>query len=269
MAVYTFGFLGCGNMGGALVQAASDVISADRLAVCDADSSKTDVFVKSGKATAANAEQVANESSYIFLAVKPQGLSALFDQIRPILQARTDRFVLVSMAAGVSIAELEKLAGAAYPIIRMMPNTPVSLGEGMIVYTANAGVSEEEIGTFLNGLSHAGRFDRIPEHLIDAAGALSGCGPAFVYLFAEALADGAVECGLPRDKAMLCAAQTLLGSAKMLLESGKHPGQLKDAVCSPGGTTIAGVHALESGAFRANAMNAVLAAYEKTAKLKK
>ncbi|MBQ8310606.1 MAG: pyrroline-5-carboxylate reductase, partial [Clostridia bacterium] len=104
---------------------------------------------------------------------------------------------------------------------------------------------------------------------IDAASALSGCGPAFAYLFAEGLADGAVECGLARDQANLYAAQTLLGAAKLLLESGKHPGELKDAVCSPGGTTIAGVHALENGAFRATAMNAVVAAYEKTLKLKK
>ena len=115
----------------------------------------------------------------------------------------------------------------------------------------------------------AGKLDPIPEDKIDAASALSGCGPAFVYMFAEALSDGAVECGLPRDKAMLYAAQTLLGAAKLLKESGKHPGALKDAVCSPGGTTIAGVHALEDGAFRASTMNAVKRAYERTLELKK
>lgn len=266
---YLYGFLGCGNMGGALVQAVSEVTDAVRLAVCDADPAKTDVFVQAGKATAVDAKQLAEESAYIFLAVKPQGLSALFEEIRPILQKRTDPFTLFSMAAGVSIADLEELAGAKYPIIRMMPNTPVSVSEGMILYAANDAVTDIAIDAFQFGLSRAGRLDRIPEHLIDAGGALSGCGPAFVYLFAEALADGGVECGLPRDKAQLYAAQTLLGASKMLLESGKHPGQLKDAVCSPGGTTIAGVHALESASFRASAMDAVLAAYEKTAKLKK
>ena len=138
----------------------------------------------------------------------------------------------------------------------------------MILYDVNNAVTDREIQGFLNGLSAAGRLDRIPERLIDAAGSLSGCGPAFVYLFAEALADGGVECGLPRDKALLYAAQTLLGAGKMLLETGKHPGVLKDAVCSPGGTTIAGVHALENGAFRADAMNAVKAAFEKTQALK-
>ena len=154
-------------------------------------------------------------------------------------------------------------------MIRIMPNTPVAVGEGMILYDANSTVTDEQIRVFLEGLSAAGCLDRIPERLIDAAGSLSGCGPAFVYLFAEALADGGVECGVPRDKAQLYAAQTLLGAAEMLLATGKHPGELKDAVCSPGGTTIAGVHALENGAFRATVSNAVTAAFEKTAKLKK
>ena len=172
------------------------------------------------------------------------------------------------MAAGVALADLRALAGVECPIIRIMPNTPAGVGQGMILYTANDTVTSPMLEGFLGGLSHAGRFDPIPERLIDAAGAISGCGPAFVYLFAEALADGGVACGLPRDQAMLYAAQTLLGSAQMLLESGRHPGQLKDAVCSPGGTTIAGVRTLENAAFRAAVMNAVIAAYEKTARLR-
>ena len=118
-------------------------------------------------------------------------------------------------------------------------------------------------------MSHAGIMDKLDEKMIDAACALSGSGPAFVYMFIEALADGAVECGLPRKNALLYAAQTVLGSASLVLESGKHPGELKDAVCSPGGTTIAGVHALERGGFRANAMDAVLAAYNKAKELGK
>ena len=139
----------------------------------------------------------------------------------------------------------------------------------MVLYSANAKAGKKEIETFCKALSAAGVVDPIPEDKIDAASALSGCGPAFVALFAEALADGAVECGLPRDKAALYAAQTILGTAKLILESGKHPGQIKDAVCSPGGTTIEGVHALEQNGFRAASMNAVAAAYEKTLKLKK
>ena len=150
-----------------------------------------------------------------------------------------------------------------------MDETPKKKTAGAAQQVGTGSVSEEQIEVFQNALSAAGILDRIPEDKIDAASALSGCGPAFVYLFAEALADGAVECGLPRDKAMLYAAQTLSGASKLLLTSGKHPGALKDAVCSPGGTTIAGVHALENSAFRAAAMSAVTAAYEKTLKLKK
>ncbi len=269
MSKYTFGFLGCGNMGGALASAASLAIAANRLAVCDADSTKTDAFVKANKAVAVSVEELAKESAYLFLAVKPQGLQKLFEQIKETLRCRTDRFVIVSMAAGVSIETIESYACGAYPIIRMMPNTPVAVGEGMTVYATNAKATEEDVNGFLNGLAQAGRFDRVSETLIDAAGALSGCGPAFVYLFAEALADGGVSCGLPRDKANEYAAQTLLGAAKMLLETGKHPGELKDAVCSPGGTTIEGVHALESSAFRAASIDAVCAAYDKTMRLKK
>ncbi len=177
--------------------------------------------------------------------------------------------MLVSMLAGVDMQRLSDALQIELPIIRIMPNTPVAVGKGMILYDRNGAATDEQTAGFLNGLSQAGCLDRIPERLIDAAGSLSGCGPAFVYLFAEALADGAVECGVPREKAMLYAAQTLLGSAAMLLESGKHPGELKDAVCSPGGTTIAGVHALERGGLRAAAMDAVLEAYLKTLKLMK
>ena len=267
MSKYTFGFIGCGNMGSALALAASKIIPTEELAVCDTDTSKTAALVNDGKATLSEVGEIASQSKYIFLAVKPQGLSALFAQIRYILQKRSDRFVLVSMAAGATIALIREFSGCDCPIIRMMPNTPVSVGEGMILYTPDSFATAEDVEGFLWGLSCAGKFDRVPESLMDAGGALSGCGPAFVYLFAEAMADGGVECGLPRDKATLYAAQTLLGAAKMLLDSGKHSAALKDAVCSPGGTTIAGVHELESGGVRASVMNAVDAAYAKTLKM--
>jgi pyrroline-5-carboxylate reductase len=171
------------------------------------------------------------------------------------------------MAAGLSIKKIREFAGSDYPVIRIMPNTPVFVGEGMILYTVKD-VTDDEIDGFLNALEHAGKLDKIDEKLIDAAGSLSGCGPAFVYLFAEALADGAVECGVPRDKALKYASQTILGAAKMLIETNEHPGKLKDAVCSPGGTTIAGVHALENGAFRSTAMDAVKSAFNRTLELK-
>ena len=158
-------------------------------------------------------------------------------------------------------------SSSSLPGIRIMPNTPACLGAGMILY-ATKGVEKADEDAFLAHFEKAGVLDKLPEDKIDAGSALSGCGPAYVYAFAEALADGAVECGLPRDKANLYAAQTLLGSAKMLLEFG-HPADLKDAVCSPGGTTIAGLHALEKGGFSCATMDAILSAYKRTLELKK
>ena len=139
----------------------------------------------------------------------------------------------------------------------------------MILWCKNDEVTEGIADGFVKAMSGAGMIDAIEESKIDAASAISGCGPAFVFMFIEALADGGVKCGLPRDKAQKYAAQTVLGSALYMLESEKHPGQLKDAVCSPGGSTIEGVMALEAGAFRATASNAVVCAYEKTVKLGK
>lgn len=266
----TFGFIGCGNMGGALASAVAKTVKGEELLFCDASLEKAqDLASKFGAEACADAKKVAKECRFLFLGVKPQGFDGLFAKLAPVLSARTDRFVLITMAAGVSLSRVAKLAGCDCPIIRIMPNTPVAVGEGMILYSTTDNVTADELQTFTSALSAAGCLDAIPEDKIDAASALSGCGPAFVYLFAEALADGGVECGLPRDKALLYAAQTLKGAAELLLESGKHPGELKDAVCSPGGTTIAGVHALEDCGFRAAAINAVTAAYDRTLELKK
>jgi pyrroline-5-carboxylate reductase len=173
------------------------------------------------------------------------------------------------MAAGVAMADIRGMVGADYPIIRIMPNTPVAVGQGMVLYDHTENVSEEALAAFRDFMGFAGRLDPLPEKLIDAGSAVSGCGPAFACLFMEALADGGVACGLPRAKAMEYAAQMLLGTAALALESGQHPGQLKDAVCSPGGSTIAGVRALEQGGFRAAAMNAVEEAYYRTLELGK
>ena len=265
----TFGFIGCGNMGGALIEAVSKVIPSEYILVSDQNREKANALAcRLGVKVTATEELVAS-ADYIFLGVKPQVFGALFESIAPMLAKRENMPVLVSMAAGISIAAVEKLAGVPCGIIRIMPNTPASVGEGMILYTSNALVSKLQIENFCNAMQEAGTLDWIEEEKIDAASALSGCGPAFVYLFAEALADGAVACGLTREKANLYAAQTIKGAAELLLTSGKHPGELKDAVCSPGGTTIAGVKALENGAFRATAIDAVTSAYKRTLELKK
>ncbi len=269
MSEIKYGFIGCGNMGSALALALAKNIKGCEIALSDHDEAKkSELAEKIGAKCSSNAE-IAEKADYIFIAVKPQMLGEMFSEIKNTLKTRADRFVLVSMAAGTSVDRIYELAGAKYPVIRIMPNTPASVGKGMILYTAGAGVTDEEKKVFARDMSGAGILDELPERLIDAASALSGCGPAFVYLFAEALADGAVECGLPRDKAMLYAAQTIAGSAELLLRSGKHPGALKDAVCSPGGTTIAGVHELENRSFRAAAMSAVTEAYKKTLELAK
>ncbi|MBE6588545.1 MAG: pyrroline-5-carboxylate reductase [Ruminococcaceae bacterium] len=266
---YKFGFIGCGNMGGAIARAVGKRVGGELLAFCDSDAAKAEELATLTGGEAVALSELAEHSSFIFLGVKPQGFEALFDTLRPILEEKKERTVLISMAAGISLSDVERMVGESYPIIRIMPNTPVSVGEGMVLYALGSEVREDEKQAFLDAMSASGKLDELPEGMIDAASALSGCGPAFVYLFAEGLADGAVECGLTRDRARLYAAQTLLGGARLLLESGKHSGELKDAVCSPGGTTIAGVHALEANGFRASCMDAVTAAYERTLELKK
>lgn len=218
-------------------------------------------------------------ADYIFLGVKPQGMPDLLKEIGPVLARRQEgqtpppyelrsRFVLVTMAAGLTISRIQELAGGSYPVLRVMPNTPAAVGAGMILYSPGPGVTKREVSLFLEAMSGAGRFSAVPESMIDAGSAVAGCGPAFVDLFVEALADGGTACGLPRAQALEFAAQMVMGSARLLLETGKHPGELKDAVCSPGGTTIQGVRKLEEGGFRGIVMNAVIAAYEKNAQLK-
>ena len=263
---YTLGMIGCGNMGGALVRAAAKVLPAGSIAVCDHNWEKVDRLIAECGVTAVSATEIAASSCVVVLGVKPKALEETITEIRDVLMDRRD-VLLVSMAAGVEISTICALVGSGIPVIRMMPNTPVAVGSGIILYASSEGVSEDAESEFLKIFSAAGRVDRLPEGVIDAATAVAGCGPAFAYLFAEALADGGVECGLPRDKAALYAAEMLRGAAEMLIAYG-HPADLKDAVCSPGGSTIAGVHALERGGFRASVMDAVKASYDKTCQMK-
>ncbi len=261
----TIGFIGTGNMGSAIATAVAG--QGRELLLANRSPAKAQALAETLGARAVKNPEAAAESDLLFLGVKPQMMADLLKSLAPVLRSREDRVVLVTMAAGLSCETIRDMAGAPYPVIRMMPNTPCAIGKGVVQY-CGLGVTQEELDEFAALLAPAGLVDRVDEKLIDAASAVSGCGPAFAYLFVEALADGAVACGLPRDKAMAYAAQMLAGSAQMVLDSGKHPGALKDAVCSPGGTTIQGVRALEEGGFRAAAMNAVIAAYEKTLQLK-
>ncbi len=168
------------------------------------------------------------------------------------------------MAAGLTMKQVCEMVGSPCPVIRVMPNTPSEVGAGLILYDANERVTERDLAHFTELMSSAGTLDRLEEALIDAGSAVAGCGPAFAALFLEGLADGGVACGLPREKAVLYAAQMLEGTARLLRETGQHPGQMKDAVCPPGGSTIAGVRVLEQRGFRAAAMDAVLTAWERT-----
>ncbi len=264
-----FGFIGTGNMGGALARAVTKSVGSDNVILADKNATAVQLLADELKCSYTDSLELVKTVKYIFLGVKPQILPAVLKEIAPILSSRTDRFVLVTMAAGVTLSKFNELLGKEYPIIRIMPNTPVSKGKGMIQYCYNESVFMDEIGEFCDALKFAGRVDRLQENLIDAASAVSGCGPAFAYLFAEALADAGVECGLPRNKAIEYASQMMSGAAELLLTTGKHPGVLKDEVCSPGGTTIAGVHALENAGFRGAVMCAVKAAYDRTKELSK
>jgi pyrroline-5-carboxylate reductase len=262
------GFIGAGNMGSALAKATS-LAENTELFIYDKDGSRAEAIAEKAGARATDISYIAKSCDFIFLAVKPNIISPVIEEIAPTL-ANRDGYTVVSMAAGVSISKMEGAFGdTKAPIIRIMPNTPVGIGKGMTLWCKNELVCEGAALEFVRIMERSGAVDSIPERLIDAASAISGCGPAFVYMFIEALADGGVECGLPRDKALAYACETVIGAAETVKKSGEHPEKLKDAVCSPGGSTIAGVHALEEGAFRAASANAVVSAYKKTLTLGK
>ncbi len=262
------GFIGTGNMGGALAWAVAKSMPDANIFLADFDGNKAKALAEAIGGKASDNLTLCRECDLLFLGVKPQGLPLLLSEIAPVVKERQDAITLVSMAAGISISTLADQLGEGASIIRIMPNTPVSVGKGQIVY-CQKNVSRAAEDAFLAALKQAGRLEKLDEGKIDAASALHGCGPAYVYLFIEALADGAVACGLARDAALRFAAQTVAGAAEMVLETGHNPGELKDAVCSPGGTTIQGVRALEKAGFRGAAMEAVIAAYKKTVELGK
>ena len=264
MMKYEIGFIGCGNMGGALARAVSKRLPGEKIALCDLCAEKANALAAEIGAAPLDVQALVRESRFVVLGVKPQMLA---DTVKEFAAALGTGQVVISMAAGVSVATLRRYCGEGTHLIRIMPNTPAALGEGIVLYVPDGTTAEEE-QAFLSHFAAAGMIDKIEEARIDAASALSGCGPAFAYIFTEALADAAVECGVPRDKAIAFAARTLCGAARMVEEYG-NPAALKDAVCSAGGSTIAGVHALEKGGLRAAVMDAVTASYHRTVELGK
>lgn len=251
-----YGFIGCGNMGGALAEAVAKVVPPREIGLSGGASNRAADLAAGLGANYCTNREIAAQCRYIFLGVKPNTVPMVLSEIKDLLARRAGEAVVVSMAAGLTIEELSGMTAGA-PVVRIMPNTPVSVGKGIILYSASAGVTEDSLAELRQALSAAGTVDPLPESQMDAAMALTGCGPAYVYMFMEALADGAVYCGLPRDKAIKYAAETIRGAAELALHSGQHPGQLKDAVTSPGGVTIQGVYALEKGCMRGAVMEAV------------
>ncbi len=262
------GFIGCGNMGGALASAVSKTEDY-KIFLSDVSKEKAQDLSLKINGNVCETKDIAEQCDYIFLGVKPQMMAELLDSISPILKNRSDRFILVTMAAGLKISSFNEMLGAKMPIIRIMPNTPVSVGEGMILYSPCKAITEEDINEFSNMLKFAGRLDRLEEQLIDAGCAISGCGPAFVYMFAESVAKAGNECGLEPQKAIEYAAQTLIGAAKLMLESGKSPETLREEVCSPKGATIEGVISLQNSQFDSAVNSAVKASYNRTLELGK
>ncbi len=242
-----WGFIGSGKMATALVRAMirSGTASPGSIIVSDpVEAARSTLAAESGATEAADNRRVAEASDVIVLAVKPQSMASVLDELRPVV---TSAHLIVSIAAGISVGTIaEGLGPEPRRIIRVMPNTPALLGEGASGYCLGPHARPEDEATVRSCLDAVGRSFRVAEGLMDAVTGLSGSGPAFVYAMIEALSDGGVRMGLPRDVSTALAAQTVLGAAKMVLETGLHPGVLKDQVTSPGGTTIAGLHA---GAF--------------------
>ena len=258
----TFGFIGIGNMGGAIAMAAAKAVDPAQILVSAQHPEKAEAFSAKYGTVPSDNKTIAREAKFVVLGVKPQYMDSVLRELKPILEVRTD-CVLVTMAAGLTMNSISCMVGGGYPVIRIMPNTPAKIGRGVIQYDYNERVLKEDVAEFLKAMEPAGLVDHLPEKLIDAGSAVSGSGPAFISMFMEAMADAGVACGLPRAKAVEYAAQTMIGTAQLMLSSGAHPGAMKDAVCSPGGSTIQGVRALEQNGFRSAVMEAIIATWEK------
>ena len=262
------GFIGTGVMGGALARAVAKKVKGEELILSNLPSSVSESLAGELGCAAADNLTVAEKCDYIFLAVKPNVIRSVIAQIAPAVKARAGRCVIVSVAAGITIKTVKEEFGTDLPVVRIMPNTPVLCGSGVIL-AAFDGVTDEETAEFFSYLSEAGTCDDVGEKMIETAGTLTGCGPAFAFLIMQALADGAVAVGVDRAHATKYAELTLQGAAKLALSSGKHLEKLKDEVCSPGGSTIEGVAAMEKDGVRAAMIDAVRASYEKNLKLGK
>lgn len=256
------GFIGTGNMataimGGIIKQGkikAEEIIGSDL-----SEQGRECVKDAYGICVTADNLEVASKADIIVLSVKPQFYLAVIDEIKDAIQ---EEQIVITIAPGKTLAWLEEQFGKNVKIVRTMPNTPAMVGEGMTAACANAYVTKEELEEVVDILSSFGKTEVMSEHLMDVVVSTSGSSPAYVFMMIEAMADAAVADGMPRAQAYKFAAQAVLGSAKMVLETGKHPGELKDMVCSPGGTTIEAVRILEAKGFRSSIIEAMKACAE-------
>ncbi len=258
------GFIGTGNMGSSIIKGilSSKFEKSENINIFDLDKEKVNNLVKEYGVNTANSEkELAENCNIIILSVKPHIIPIVLKNLSGNVKKDT---IILTIAAGISISVIENALGEDKKVVRTMPNTPAQVLSGMTAVTFNKNIENSEKEIIFKLLNSFGKSVEIEEKLMHAYTGISGSLPAYVYMFMEALADGGVLCGMPRNKAYEIVAQTVAGSAKMLLETGKHPGQLKDEVCSPAGTTIEAVRVLENGNFRGNVIEAVVACTEKS-----
>jgi len=268
------GFIGCGAMGGALIRAVTKVVNPKNVFLLDHNQPKVEILTSETGAVAVKDynELLSKKTDYLFLASKPPYICEILTDLYKIDSANMPP-VIISVAAGITLTQLQQTlsSNSNFSIknlptfVRLMPNTPAQIGEGMIALCVNK--ETPVVSEVKNLLAKAGCIEQVPEKLMDAVTAISGSGPAYVYMFIEALADAAVAFGMPRSKAYIFAAQTVKGSAAMVLETGIHPGALKDAVCSPAGTTIAAVETLEKTGMRSAVIQGARASFNKSCKM--
>jgi pyrroline-5-carboxylate reductase len=263
----TIGFLGAGKMATALAKGfvKAGIVTPKQIIASDVSEAACAAFAREvGAKTTAFNPDVVKSAEVLILAVKPDQVAGVLAEIR---EQFAEKHLLVSIAAGVALAKLEAGLGAGSRLVRVMPNTPALVGASASAFALGKSALPADAELAQKLFSAVGAAFQVKESLLDAVTGLSGSGPAYVYLFIEGLSDGGVAAGLPRDVATKLAAQTVLGAARMVLETGLHPGALKDMVTSPGGTTIEGLHELEKGKLRGTVMSAVRAATEKSKKL--
>ena len=257
------GFIGCGNMASAIMKGilANGFVSKEDIIGSDlSDVMRQKVSDELGIAVTKNNKEVAEIADVLFLAVKPQFYEAVIEEVKEVL---TTNQIVVTIAPGKTLQWLAEKIGEDIKIVRTMPNTPALVGEGITAACANENVSSKELDTVVKILECFGKCEVISEHLMDVVVSVSGSSPAYVFMFIEAMADAAVADGMPREQAYKFAAQAVFGSAKMVLETGKHPAELKDMVCSPGGTTIEAVRVLEEKGMRSSVIEAMKACTKK------